>query len=79
MSGKYLHQLEGILGLGETYFSNNFYETHLLLHFKPEMRKRIQVRYNRHAHWLYLFIIISHQCCVLVILVQEILSKEKGY
>ena len=38
----------------------------------------IQVRYTRHAYICSSLTIISSQCSVLVILIQEIFPKEKG-
>ena len=57
----------------ETYYYNNFYETHSNLHFNRKWE-----RYNRHTLRLYSFKHNLNQCCVLVILMQEIFPKENG-
>ena len=60
---------------GETYFFKNFYETHSILHFnwKWEGEFKSDIPNTDCIHWT----IISHQCCVFVILIHEIFPKEK--
>ena len=81
MSGKYLHQRASwvwwVVGRGRgvgvgAYFYNKFYETHSILHFK-----RIQDRYTRPRALTIHLIIISNPCCILVILMEVIITKTR--
>ena len=84
MSENYLHQRISWVGGGvwggsmATYFYDNFYEIHLILHSKRKWKRQFMSEIpDRRANYIHLTV-ISNQCCVLVILMQEIFPKEKG-
>ena len=62
----------------ETYFYNNFYETHSILHFNRKWEREFKSDIPDSRIDCIHLTIISHQCFVLVILVQEIFPKEIG-
>ena len=65
-------------GGGGNNFYNNFYETHFILHFNRKWEREFKSDIPDMRTYCIHVIIISHQCYVLVILLQERFPKEKG-